>query len=137
MKDADPFTGTWVFLPEKSKSTGPKPQRWIQYIEATAEDVRVREEVIVATGQRANVSLEAKFDGNDYPVIGSSLCETVAYTRPSPHKIVGIGKKNGSVTLRETIVASDDGLTLTLTYAVFGSGREIMSGVAVLHRGSS
>lgn len=134
MKDADPFTGTWVFLPEKSKSTGPKLQRWIQYIEATAENVRVREEVIVGSGQRANVVLEAKFDGNDYPGIGSSLCETVAYTRPSPHKIVGIGKKNGSVTLRETIVASDDGHTLTLTFAIFANECEIMNGVAFFQR---
>lgn len=137
MEEADPFTGTWVHVREKSSSTGPTLERWIQNIEATAEILRVREEIIVATGQHANVSLEAKFDGNDYRVIGSSLCETVAYTRPTPREIFGIGKKNGGVTLREAIVASDDGLTLTLTYAVFASEREIMSGVAVFQREGS
>jgi hypothetical protein len=137
MEEADPFTGTWVYVREKSSSTGPTLERWIQHIDATAEILRVREEVIVATGQRANVSLEAKFDGYDYPVTGSSLCESIAYTRPTPRQIFGKGKKNGGVTVRETIFASDDGLTLTLTYAVFASEREIMSGVAVFQRGSS
>ena len=137
MEEADPFTGTWVYVPEKWNSTCPKLEQWIQYIEATAENVRVREEVIVATDQHANVSLEAKFDGNDYPVTGSSLCETIAYTRPTPRKIVGTGKKDGSVTLRETIIASNEGHMLTLTFAVFANEREIMSGIAVFQRGSS
>ena len=134
MEEADPFTGTWVYVPEESNSTGPRLERWIQYIEATAEYVRVREEVIVATGQHANVSLEAKFDGNDYPVTGSSLCETIAYTRPAPRKIIGTGKKNSRVTLRETIVAPDDGVSLTLTFKIFANEREIMNGVAVFQR---
>lgn len=137
MTDPDPFTGTWIYSPERSHSTGPKLSRWVQWIDATHDAVRVREEVIVATGQRAHVSLEAKFDGNDYPVAGSSLCETIAYARPESHKIIGTGKKNDSVTLRETIVASDDGLALTLTFAIFASEREIVNGVAVFQRENS
>jgi|GEM_PF-5918491 len=136
MKAADPFTGAWLYLPEKSNSTGPKLQRWIQYIEATAENLRVREEVVVATGQSANVSLEAKFDGKDYTVTGSSLCDEIAYTRPEFRKIIGKGKKNGTVTLRESIVASDDGATLTLIFAIFANEREIMHGVAVFQKES-
>lgn len=134
MSRKDAFTGTWVYRPERSKSTGPKMDRWVQRIEATAEAVRVREEVVVATGQRAKVSLEAKFDGKDYPVTGSSLSDTIAYERLGPWEIAGTGKRNGSVTLRETIVAGEDGLTLTLTYKIYSGEREIMSGVAVFER---
>lgn len=134
MREVDPFTGRWVYVPEKSNGTGPRLERWGQCIEATAENVRVREEIIVATGQSANVSLEANFDGNDYPVTGSTLSETIAYTRPTPGKIVGAEKKNGSVTLREVIVASDDGLTLTLTFSIFANEREFMTGLAVFQR---
>ena len=137
MTEEDPFTGTWVYLPEKSSSTGPKLQRWILYIEATSEDIHVREEVVVAAGRHANVSLEAKFDGNDYPVTGSSLCETIAYTRPSRRKIAGTGKKKGSVTLRESIVASDNHRMLTLAFTIFANEREIMNGVAVFQRENS
>lgn len=134
MSKKDAFTGTWVYRPERSKSTGPRMDRWVQRIEATAEGVRVREEVVVATGQRAKVSLEAKFDGKEYPVTGSSLSHTIAYARLGPREIAGTGKRNGSVTLRETIVASEDGLTLTLTYKIYSGEREIMKGVAVFER---
>jgi hypothetical protein len=116
---------------------GPKLERWIQWIDATKDGIRVREEDIVATGQCANVSLEAKFDGSDYAVTGSSLCDKIAYTRPESRKILGTGKKNDSVTLREMIVASDDGQALTLTFAIFANEREVMSGVAVFQRGTS
>lgn len=134
MHETDPFTGKWVYQPDKSHSTGPSLERWIQWIEAANGDIRVREEVIVATGQRAAVSLEAKFDGSDYPIVGSSLCDVIAYIRPGPRKILGTGKKNGSVTLRETIVASDDGRILSLTFSIFANEREIMNGVAVFER---
>lgn len=106
----------------------------MQWIEATAENVRVREEVVVATGQRANVTLEAKFDGKDYPVTGSSLSETIAYTRDGRSRIFGIGKKNGDVTLRETIVAGEDGKRMTVTFSILSDNREVMNGVAVFER---
>lgn len=134
MEAQDPFTGEWVYQLERSTSTGPNVERWIQRIEVTGDEVRVREEVIVATGQRANVSLQAKFDGRDYPVTGSSLSDAIAYTRLGPREIVGTGKKNGGVTLRETITAEADGQTLTLAFAIFSGEREIMIGVAVFAR---
>lgn len=137
MSKSDPFTGTWVYRPEQSKSTGPKLQRWVQWIDATSDDVSVREEVAVATRQLAHVTLQAKFDGKDYPVTGSSLADTIAYTRASRREIAGTGKKNGSVTLRETIVAGEDGDTLTLTYTIFSGEHEVMNGVAVFERDSA
>ena len=124
MSNRDPFTGSWVYRPDQSKATGPKLQRWVQWIDATSDDVSVREEVAVATGQRAHVTLQAKFDGKDYPVTGSSLADTIAYTRASRREIAGTGKKNGSVTLRETIVAGEDGDTLTLTYTIFRESKK-------------
>lgn len=65
---------------------------------------------------------------------GSSLSETIAYTRKGRTKIFGTGKKNGSVTLRETIVAGEDGKTMTLTFTIFRDEREVMKGVAVFER---
>lgn len=132
--ERDPFTGTWVYQPEKSQSTGPQLERWVQWIEAGENEVRVREEVVVATGQRASVSLQAKFDGQEYPVVGSSLSETTAYTRNGLHNITGTGRKNGSVTLRETICVAEDGETLTLSFKIFVQEREVMHGVGVFER---
>lgn len=134
MNERDPFTGTWVYRPERSKSTGPKLERWVQWIEATADSLRMREEVVVATGQRANVSLEAKFDGRDYPVTGSSLSDTIAYTRKGRRRIIGTGKKNGIVSLREMITVAGDDETLTLTFGIFEGGPQVMAGFAVFER---
>jgi hypothetical protein len=96
--------------------------------------VHVREDVVVVTGQRAAVSLAAKFDGQDYPVTGSSLSQTIAYTRADRHTISGTGRKNGSVTLRETIIVSPDGNVLTLSFRIFAQDHEVMHGVAVFER---
>lgn len=134
MSKHDPLTGTWVYQPEKSTSTGPQLEKWVQWIEATQETMRAREEVVAATGQRANVSLEAKFDGAEYPVTGSSLSETIAYRRIGALEITGIGRKNGRVTLRETVRVAEDGKSLTLTFSIFASEKQIMNGVAVFER---
>ena len=130
MSERDPFTGTWRFCAEKSDAAGVRS--WVQWIEVAGEEIQVREEVESAAGARANVSIEARFDGKDYPVTGSSLVDAIAYTRVDRHNIAGVGKKNGMVTLRETITApeNEDGV-LTLTFAIFSAGREVMNGMAV------
>jgi hypothetical protein len=130
MSERDPFTGTWKFCAEKSDAAGVRS--WVQWIEVVGEEIRVREEVESAAGARANVSIEARFDGKDYAVRGSSMVDAIAYTRVDRHNIAGVGKKNGSVTLRETITAPEvEGGVLTLTFAIFSGEREVMSGVAV------
>ncbi|MGB6667493.1 MAG: hypothetical protein WBE73_04050, partial [Candidatus Acidiferrum sp.] len=130
MDGRDPFTGTWRFCAEKSDAAGVRS--WVQWIEVAGEEIRVREEVESAAGAKANVLIEARFDGKDYPVTGSSLADAIAYTRVDRHNIAGVGKKNGGVTLRETITAPEvEGGVLTLAFAIFSGGREAMSGVAV------
>lgn len=130
MSERNPFTGMWRFCAEKSGAAGVRS--WVQWIEVAGEEIRVREEVESAAGAKANVMIEARFDGKDYPVTGSSLVDAIAYTRVDRHNIAGVGKKSGSVTLRETITApEDEGAVLTLSFAIFSRGREVMNGVAV------
>jgi hypothetical protein len=52
-------------------------------------------------------TVQANFDGKDYPVQGSALADTIAYSRDGD-RITGVAKKNGTVSLRETIVVSLD-----------------------------
>jgi hypothetical protein len=132
MNQKDPFTGTWKIWPERSKMGAPGVQSWVQWINATAEELRVQEEVVSGTGARANLSLEAKFDGKDYAVRGSSLADAMSYTRLERNKIAGTGKKNGGVTLRETIEVDRE--LMTLTYAILAGEREVTNGVAVFKR---
>jgi hypothetical protein len=41
-----------------------------------------------------------------------------------------MGKKNGAVSIRETVVASD-GPVITLTYSIFAGNKEVASGIAI------
>jgi hypothetical protein len=125
----DPFTGVWRFNAARSR-VGAPPESWIQEIAATPSDVHVREEIVRA-GSRTVVTVDAKFDGRDYPVNGWPMADVIAYARDG-NRISGTAKKNGIVSLRETIVASDD--SLTMTYAVFGGGKEVAAGVAVFEK---
>jgi len=131
---ADPFTGLWTFRAERSTLTTAAPQSWVQSIEITSVGIRASEEISFAGGRSATVTVEAKFDGREYAVIGSPATDTVSYTRSDSHHISGTGAKNGSVSLRETMTASADGDSFTLVFAVFRDGREITAGTAVFER---
>ena len=134
MSERDPFTGTWAIRVEKSRMGAPGVRSWVQRIEVEGEEIRVREEVESGTGARASVRIEAKFDGKEYAVAGSSLADAIAYTRLERNKIVGTGTKDGNVTLRETIEVSPGGGSMTLTYMIYAREKEVTSGVAVFEK---
>ncbi|HYL62841.1 MAG TPA: hypothetical protein VE077_09480 [Candidatus Methylomirabilis sp.] len=134
MREPNPFTGTWTFQPAKSKMNAPGVQHWVQYITVIGDAIRVREDVVSSAGKHADVHLEAKFDGKDYPVAGSSLADAIAYQRVDAHNIRGTGRKNGSVSLRETITLMPDGASMTLAFAIFSGEKEVANGVAVFEK---
>ena len=112
----DPFTARWQFDSALSRFTGPAPAEWTQDIEMTADGLRTRERMVGADGTVSEYSVEARFDGKEYPVTGSPLVETMSYTRPEPNRIDGVGSKAGTVVFRE--VAMTDGQTLTMALAI-------------------
>lgn len=128
----DPFTGTWIFNPKRSKLSTPPPQSWVQEISATYYELRVEEKITSRDGSRSGVVIEARFDGGDYAVVGSALVDTFAYEREGS-KIIGTGKKNGAVSIRETVVASE-GPIITLTYSIFAGDKEVASGIAIFEK---
>jgi hypothetical protein len=114
-------------------STRP-PRSWIQRIRASDVDVEVAEEILTLDGARMTVHIQARFDGHEYPVSGSPLADAITYTRPDRYTITGIGKKNGSVSLTETLRASRDGGLLTLSYSIYAGAQELARGTAILER---
>lgn len=130
----DPFTGTWAFDGERSNLSTPSPQSWIQELKVSDAEVSVRERIVATDGSRLSVSVHARCDGAQYPVIGSPVADAISYTRADPHTLVGTGTKDESVSLGETVLVSPDGGTLTLTYALYRGTREVASGTAVFQR---
>ncbi len=112
----DPFSGTWKLNLQKSKFTSPVPRSQTALIQADAAGLRIREEVVTDTGEKLTITVDARFDGKDYPITGAPFADAVAYERVDSRTIRGVGKKSGRVVMRETVVVSADGKTVTGTY---------------------
>ncbi len=129
--ETEPFHGTWRFNPQLSKMCTPAPHSWIQEIHAGPDRVAVREEIVRSDGTEIVLQVQARFDGADYPVEGSPAVDTIAYTRTDRHAICGIGKKDGRISVTETVLADPEKRTLTLIYNYLLGERTVAHGVAV------
>jgi hypothetical protein len=127
----DPFTGTWTFNPSKSALSFPAPRSWLQHVQSNAHELMLREDIVLADGTEFTVSLQAGFDGKDYPVAGSRYVDTMAYTRPELRTILGFDKQNGSITRRGTVSVSPAGDSLTILLSLYSGGREFATGTLV------
>ena len=130
----DLFTGWWKLCPEVSRLGNRVPQSWTQRLAVTGDAVSVREAMVVAGGAVMKTTTAAKFDGKDYPVQGSPLADTIAYTRVNEFQISGTGKKGGVITLTETAAVSSDGNTLTLTFCLHPGTPQATERSAVFRR---
>jgi hypothetical protein len=132
---ADPFSGAWVLNLSKSKLPPPLPRSQISHIDADSNGIRVREEIVSDKGERITITVDAKFDGKDYPITGSAFADTVAYQRVDSHTIKGTVKKAGKVVVTEAATVSEDGKTLTGTYSgIDATGSEVKDAVAVFDK---
>ena len=137
-KPPDPFTGLWKFVHDRSTTSSPPPHTWTQRIEATAHEVTVREQIVSTEGAVPTVvEIQARFDGLEYPVTGSTAADTITYSRIDTHRISGTGMKNGRTTLRESLAVSPDGQTLTTTYTIYRGDRILANGIAIFERTES
>lgn len=122
----DPFSGLWRLNVEKSDTRLLVPQAI--RINASGKALRVSEEVENQNATRAMVTtINADFNGKDYPVIGSPLADAAACERLDAHTITITVKKQGDVVVKERLMVSRDGKTLTVSFANF-------TGVAVFDK---
>ena len=82
----NPFSGTWKLNIPASTFTFPAPRSVIVNIEVVEDSVFFTEKSISAEGVTENVRIEAKFDYEIYPVIGSSLADGFAIRSISPER---------------------------------------------------
>jgi hypothetical protein len=130
----DPFTGTWKFSATRSRLDTSIPEKWVQEIVATRDEIVVHEDIVRLKGPRTAIRVWARFDGTDYPVSGSLIIDTIAYTRLNTHTISGVGKKGEVMALTETVTVSPDGRILTLIYSIQTGTSPIVRGVAVFEK---
>jgi hypothetical protein len=130
-EEDDPFSGTWRFNAARSALDTPSPGSWIQTIRATSEGIQVCERIGRADSPGILVSIQAKFDGADYPVDGSPAVDTISYSRIDWTNIMGIGKKDGAISLTETVTVDANTRTLTHRYLVYRNLQVVATGIAV------
>lgn len=131
MSAIDPFTGVWHFAPELSALSTPAPSSWLQEITVRDNEISVREQTVRTDGTNMTQSLRAKFDGTPYPVTGSPLVDSIAYTRVDSHTIAGTGYKQSTQVLVETVSVSKDLKSLTVDYKIQIGDRIAAYGTAV------
>ena len=65
---------------------------------------------------------------------GSSLADTMAYTRLDSHTILGTASRQGIVAIREMLVMAEEMDSRRMTYAVFRDKKKLARGIAVFER---
>jgi hypothetical protein len=131
---SDPFSGVWKLNLAKSELVPPVPRSQVVRIEAGAEGIRIREEVTNETGEPLLIRVDAKFDGKDYPITGSTFADAGAYRRVDSHTLSAVAKKSGKVIETETVAVSPDGQTLTAHYTYTDASGKRVSATAVADR---
>ncbi len=129
--EMEPFAGKWRFDAERSNICALAPQSWVQEIQTGPNEVAIQEDIVRQDGTEIVRRVRARFDGTDYPVEGSSAVDTMAYTRTDSHAICGIGRKDGKVSLTETVLTDPDERTLIVIYNYLLGESNVAHGVAV------
>jgi hypothetical protein len=126
-----PFSGTWKLNIAKSKLPPPAPQSDVATIDADDNGMKFSEDVVDEKGQSTKSSLEAKFDGKDYPLTGDPNADSVSYHRPNANTLEGTAKKSGKITQKFTVKVSKDGKVTTVHFTVYPETGKPAKGVAV------
>ena len=132
---ADEHSGTWKMNPAKSKhSSGPGLQNLTETVVLDENHYKVDANGTAADGKPVHIEFNAKFDGEDYPMVGVSWADTVSVKWVDGHTPQMIQKKNGQVTRIITCTVSKDGKTRTCTLKGKGEQGRDVNDVVVFDR---
>jgi hypothetical protein len=124
---ADQQSGTWKMNPAKSKySPGPMPKNVTVKVDCDENGIKLDADGTNADGTPTHVEYSAKFDGKDYPIIGT-YADTVSVKRIDANTMQAIlKKKDGQLMMTVITTVTIDGKTRTSTFrGKDGQGREV------------
>jgi Tol biopolymer transport system component len=112
---SDPSLGVWRFNVEKSTYESSKPpQTSIRRWEKDGDWVVFIHRGVDSQGREFHVTFKAKYDGQDYPVKGSSRYDRVSLKMIDGNTVEQLFKKGDEVTVRTKRKISPDGKTMTI-----------------------
>jgi hypothetical protein len=124
---ADQHSGTWKMNAAKSKySPGPAPKDVTVKVDSDENGIKLDADGTNADGTPTHVEYSAKFDGKDYPIIGT-YADTVSVKRIDANTMQAIlKKKDGQLMMTVITTVTIDGKTRTSTFrGKDGQGREV------------
>ena len=111
----DPAIGIWkLSVPQSSFTFVPVPKSSFIRVEAWNDGLKVSAEIIDAHGNKTHPQIAYKCDGNDYPLTGFPLADSVSTARINERKSESVLKKGGKVIFTAKAVIFSDGKTLTV-----------------------
>jgi hypothetical protein len=128
-----PFSGTWRLNPAKGHPIQPLPRSAVVHIEVDGDNFNFNQEYVARNGRTINIAYHAKFDGQEYSVMGDPNAETVSLRRMNDRNVHFTFKKSGKLALTMDAVVSKDAETITLTYSDYSEGKP-HNGSAVYER---
>ncbi len=91
----EPFHGTWKLNIPASTLPFAAPRSVILHIEVKADRVRLTENTLSAGGIAETVNIEAKFNSETHPVIGSAIADGFTIRRANDRELETRGFKAG------------------------------------------
>jgi hypothetical protein len=123
----DPIAGTWKLNLAKSSVTAASTfKSGTAKIESQQNGLKATSDMVSVQDDRIHTEFTAKYDGQDYPVIGDPYSNTIAIQRVDTNRVYATWKKDGRVVTVAENVISTDGKTWTETIVTRDAqGREI------------
>jgi hypothetical protein len=134
-KAPDPAIGVWKLNFAKSifKLT-PAPQSYVLKCESWNDGLKASADIVDDQGTRRRPEVAYKLDGNDYPVKGSPLADTISVRQIHERGTDITWKKDGKVVFISRNVVSPDGRTYTVTRTKTDAQGQSMNDVLVLEK---
>jgi hypothetical protein len=131
----DPRTGIWKLNVAKSTyKPGPAPKSQTVTIEPSGQGEHVRSDTLNTNGTRVVTDYIAAYDGNDYPLTGSPVANSVTLKRIDARTTERFDKKDGHVMLVYKRVVSPDGRTMTVNIDGVNAQGQQVSNVVVFEK---
>jgi hypothetical protein len=109
------MAGTWKLnLTKSTFSPGPAPKSMTVTYTPVKDGVRIKVDVVPATGAEQHWDMTPHYDEKDYPVHGNPDADTISFKRLDAHHGASTLKKNGKVMVVNSRSLSEDGKTLTI-----------------------
>lgn len=131
----DPVLGDWKLNVEKSVFTpGPGWQSQLRTYRTTPDGVAVTWTGVDAGGETMQVSYTYRYDGRDYPMLGSASYEMLNAVRIDARTVRSEEKRDGKTVGVAVRTVSPDGKILTITDQGTNRKGQVFSQVLVFDR---